>query len=149
MQRAYIIAAAVLFVAVPLFAGGGAADLKKMSGTWAGALIEIGGKPPTDNEKKIKIKLVIVGEKYTVFFDEMKITDGTLKLDGSKKPKTIDAMPSEGEHKGKLQPGIYEVDGDELKIVFTDPGKDRPKEFKTREKTDEVMMSYRRVKGGK
>jgi len=147
MQRFWVIVAAIFFLAVPLFAGGGPADLKKMTGTWAGTLIEIGGKPPTDNEKKIKIKLVIAGEKYTVFFDEMKITDGTLKVDGSKKPKTIDAMPSEGEHKGKLQPGIYEMDADELRVVFTEPGKERPKEFKTREKTDEVMLSYRRAKG--
>ena len=106
-------------------------------------------RAPKDGEKMIKVKLIVAGEKYTVFFDETKVADVTFKLDETKKPKTLDAKPSAGDFKDKVQPGIYQLDGDELKVVFTEPGKDRPTEFKTRAKTEEVMVVYRRVKSGK
>lgn len=148
--------ASVLFV-VAMFAGtlalaqagGGVSDSKKMEGTWQGMVLEIGGKAPSDGEKKISIKLLIKGDRYTIFFDEQKTSEGAFKLDEKKKPKTIDATASEGDFKGKVQPGIYQFEGDELKVVFTEPGKERPKEFKTREKTEEVLIRYQRKKAGK
>jgi uncharacterized protein (TIGR03067 family) len=146
MWRSVAIMAGALLT-VPLIAGGPGTDLKKLQGTWQGTTLEIGGKAPSEAEKKLRVKFVITGEKYTVFFNEMKINDGTLKLDETKKPKTLDVTPGDGEFKGKVQPAIYQLDGDELKVVFTEPGKERPNEFKTREKTEEVMISYRRVKG--
>ena len=40
----------------------------------------------------------------------------TFTLDPTQTPKTIDLTPSAGDNKGKVQPCIYELNGDELKL---------------------------------
>ena len=147
MSRLWTMTLMMACLAVPLLAGDPAGDLKKMQGTWQGAILEIGGNPAKEEEKKIQVKLVVAGDKYTIFVEDTKISAGTMKLDESKKPKTIDAKASEGEFKDKVQLGIYQFEGEDFKVVFGEPGKDRPKEFKTRPKSEEVMVSYRRIKG--
>jgi len=149
MQTRSLAALAMLVLAIGIVVAGEGSDLKKMEGTWQGTVLELGGKPPTDGEKKITIKLVVKGDRYTIFFSEQKISEGAFKLDEKNKPKRIDATASEGDFKGKVQPGIYQLDGDELKVVFTEPDKERPTEFKTRAKTDEVLIRYQRKKAGK
>lgn len=126
-----------------------AKDLKLMQGSWHGEVIEAGGGKPSDKEKEPQVKVVVKGDKYTVFFNDMKYTEGTLKLDASQKPKAIDATPSDGPFKDKVQPGIYEITGDEMKIVFAKPGDERPKEFKTRMKSADVLIQYKRIKDAK
>lgn len=51
------------------------------------------------------------------------------RLDPAKSPKTIDLLP--GKNAGRLKPvlGIYELDGDSLKICLDPEGKERPAGF--------------------
>ena len=51
----------------------------------------------------------------------------TIKLDPAAKPKTIDLT----EKSKKVSLGIYELDGDNLKLCFAEPGTDRPKTFES------------------
>jgi uncharacterized protein (TIGR03067 family) len=53
------------------------------------------------------------------------------KIDPAKKPKEFDMIPLEGppQEKGQTFKGIYELKGDDLTMVFRDPGKDRLKSF--------------------
>lgn len=146
MQTKPLAAFAMFALTMGVVIAGESGDLKKMAGTWRGTILEIDGKPPTDGEKSIAIKLLIKGDRYTVFFDEKKIGEGTFKLDEKKKPKAIDATASEGDAKGKVQLGIYELSGDELKVIFSESGKERPREFKTREKGEEILIRYQRQK---
>ncbi len=130
-------------------AGDAAKDLKLMEGTWSGTFLETGGKPFPDQEKAVKLKLVIKGDKYTVFLEDKKFVEGTLKLDPAKKPKAIAAIAADGAFKGMVQPGIYQIDANAMRVVFSKPGAERPTEFKTKEGTDEVLISYQRIKDGK
>ena len=55
---------------------------------------------------------------------------GTIKVDGTKKPMTIDLLINEGSDAKKTQLGIFEVTGDSLKAGFGDPGTtERPTDF--------------------
>jgi uncharacterized protein (TIGR03067 family) len=148
MRNVAVLLGSVLFLVNLAFAQDEAAkDLKRMEGTWSATILEIAGRPTTDEEKKqVKISVVIEGNKYRTLVDDKQVDHGTIKLDPTKKPKTIDAMPEEGPHKGKTLAGSYHLEGDEMKIVFDDPGKDRPTEFKTREGTGQVLAHYKRVK---
>jgi uncharacterized protein (TIGR03067 family) len=126
-----------------------AKDLQRMEGTWTGTFIEAGGKPLPDNEKAIKIKLVVKADKYTVYISEMKYTEGHIKLDAAKQPRAIDAIPADGPFKGAAQPGIYQFEGDEMRVLFSKPGAERPAEFKTKEGTEQMLALYKRVKDAK
>jgi uncharacterized protein (TIGR03067 family) len=105
---------------------------------------ELGGKKFPDEIRKLT-KLEIKGDKYTVTVGTV-VDRGTLKLNPSAKPKTMDIVGSEGPNKGKTYQCIYELDGDTLRICYDLSGKGRPAEFKTTEGTQLYLVTYKREK---
>jgi uncharacterized protein (TIGR03067 family) len=108
----------------------GKKELEKFKGTWIFVSMERDGKkdePKGDEAPTITFD----GDKFTVKVGDKVVQAGTQKLDPSKKPKTIDAMVTEGDGKGTTMLGIYEADGDTMKACFDSQGKKRPTEFKT------------------
>lgn len=71
-------------------------------------------------------------EKYIIRAGEKVEEEGTFGMDSEKSPKSIDLKIVKGSDEGKDQLGIYELDGDSLKIAFAMPGDEtRPTEFTT------------------
>src|SRR5947208_14011459 len=50
----------------------------------------------------------------------------------AKKPKAVDLKSRQGETKGRIYLGIYELEGDSLKICFSEHEQHRPTEFVAR-----------------
>jgi uncharacterized protein (TIGR03067 family) len=121
-------------------AGGGA----NFDGTWLPSAAELGGKPFPDEVRKA-IKLVIKGDKYTVTTGKQ-VDRGTVKLNPAAKPKELDVIGTDGPNKGKTILAIYERDGDTLRVCYDLSGKGRPKEFKTKEGTQQFLVTYKREK---
>lgn len=67
-------------------------------------------------------------------------------MDGAKNPKTIDMIFTEGPEKGKTSLGIYELDGDNLKICLGLVGRDRPKEYLTKQNSGHALETLEREK---
>jgi uncharacterized protein (TIGR03067 family) len=117
----------------------------KLLGTWVVVSGEEDGKPSPP--EKIK------GSKMTVDKKSIKLTDKDdkqlwildYKLDASTKPAEIDMTVAEGQGAGKTSQGIYELDGDALKICYALPGGDRPKDFKTKEGAKENCFTLKRA----
>lgn len=99
----------------------------KIQGTWKFVSVEMEGKKEEAKDQVI----IFQGDKFTVKVGDMVVQAGTQKFDPSKKPATVDATITEGEGKGTIMLGIYELDGDNLKSCFDMQGKKRPTEFKT------------------
>jgi uncharacterized protein (TIGR03067 family) len=112
-----------------------------LGGKWEIVSLERDGK--ADDALKGAIR-VHEGDKYTVTPKEGKAITGTFKLDAAAKPKTLDMMPGEGRYKGKTLLGIYELEGDTLKVAFAEPGKDRPTDFTP--KAGVVVAVHKRLK---
>src|SRR5262249_5890704 len=136
---------AVAGVAPP--GGGGAKnDLKRVEGDLTGVAHEADGKKLTADEgKKAHGKLGVQGGQYTIYFDGKKAGAGKVKLDADKKPKQIDVVAEEGPTKGKTMLGIYELKGDDMRVCFAQPGKDRPTAFRTEKGSGQILLGYRRV----
>jgi uncharacterized protein (TIGR03067 family) len=120
------------------------ADLKAMQGAWRPSSGESAGKALTFESLK-PIRLVIVDDKYTVTTGEIP-DHGTLKIDATKNPKTMDIVSIDGANKGKKFLAIYELSGDTLKICYDLGGKNRPKDFKTAPGSQLFFATYRREK---
>ena len=117
-------------------------ELAKLEGTWATLYVEIDGK-----ELKADVKndrLVITGTAFT--FTGTSNMEGTLKIDPGKKPRTIDTETTAGEHKGTKMVGIYETDGKRLMVCYRAAPGARPTEFSTSDKSDRILVIYKRVK---
>jgi uncharacterized protein (TIGR03067 family) len=71
---------------------------------------------------------------------------GTFKLDPTKRPKTIDITFTEGKHKGKTVPGIYEIESDAFRVCIARDGDERPAEFSARLGSGRTLVVYKREK---
>ena len=118
-------------------------DAEKMAGEWTMASGERDGQAIPD-EFRTGLKRTVKDDEYIVTKDGETIGKGKFTLDPSKKPKTIDITLSEGEQKGMVIRGIYELDGDTFKICYAQPGVDRPKEFVTKDSAGVSMSVWKR-----
>ncbi len=125
-------------------------ETAKLQGTWRVVSAERDGMKVPDDESK-KITLLIKGDKFTARRTENsekpeeKIYDMSFTLDPSKNPKWIDVNYVDGERKGESSLGIYELNGDTLKICMN-RGTTRPMEFKTEAETSRHLMVLKREK---
>jgi uncharacterized protein (TIGR03067 family) len=120
-------------------------ELKKLEGTWATVSIEAAGHKVSDEDKIKTRKLTTKGDKYTLKVGDETV-QGTIEINPTKKPKTIDVKPDSGSNKGKTLLGIYELDGDSLKICLALPGRDRPTAFTTAAENGQQLVVYKQGK---
>ncbi len=110
-------------------------DMKKLQGTWKTVAVVVEGK--TIEAPSRTATVTIKGDKYTVTYPpsesgETKVSESTFKIDPGKKPREINFTAAVGPDKERPSRGIYELEGDTLKICFN-PDKDgeRPTGFTT------------------
>lgn len=121
-----------------------AKETEKFQGTWSFVSSESSGqKVPAEQLKELV--LIFEGDKHTVKMGSEVIQAGTQKLDAAKSPKEIDVTITEGPSKGTVMLGIYEFDGDTLKVCFDSAGKKRPTEFKSPEGSGIFVNVHKRV----
>jgi uncharacterized protein (TIGR03067 family) len=118
-------------------------ELDKFQGEWVLASGERDGKetPAEDAQKMLR---VVKGDQYTLLRDGKEVAKGTLKLDPTKKPKTIDVLRAAEGSKPML--GIYELEGDTQRVCFGAPGKDRPTEFSAKAGSGNLLSVWKRKK---
>ncbi len=116
-------------------------DQKDIQGTWK---IEKGVKGGEDMPAEEK-------DKITLEFKDSKVIvhggggdkPAELTLDATAKPKTINITPPNDK---KEIHGIYELKGDSLTICFAREGGERPKEFKSEQGTQVMLIVLMREK---
>jgi uncharacterized protein (TIGR03067 family) len=142
---------AVLVLCLFLAAAAGADDANKkdheqLQGTWVTVTGEMNGDKLGDDIAK-DLKFVVKGDKFEVDGPAEVIKQyakGTFKLEATTKPKTIDITVGEGAMKGDLIEGIYEFDGDTLKMCAKLTGKERPADFTTNAGSNMVSLVLKR-----
>jgi uncharacterized protein (TIGR03067 family) len=103
-------------------------DLAKFQGNWQLISAERDGKKTPQEDAK-KITLTVQGDKFVLRKDDVVLSEGTMTLDPSKKPKEVDETITTGPNKGKVFSAIYEIDDEQHKICFASAGKERPTAF--------------------
>lgn len=128
--------------------GGEAADeLARLQGIWQPTAMESDGSALTPEElKKYGTPLTVQGNKVIAQKGEI-TTETPITIDPSRQPKWIEwVVQQDNPDKGKTMLGIYEFDGDTLKICVTKPGTDRPADFTTKLGEPRMMTVYKRQK---
>ena len=102
-------------------------ELAKMQGRWTVERLEENGKAePAEEIKKFTIN--IDGTKFAVNMDGRE-ESMKLQIDPDRSPKWINLTPEFGDDKGKTAKGIYELQGDTLRICARPKGGDRTTKF--------------------
>src|SRR5262245_5526335 len=117
-------------------------DLALIHGEWRIVAWESAGQK-VPREKFGDSRLKFEGDDYTQWAGLTVVERGKVVLKPSESPKTLDFVIKESledEDKGKTQLGIYELDGDTLRICVAKAGAtERPTSFRT--KADSQMNS--------
>ena len=116
-------------------------DLARMQGGWMVASMVVGGMKTPDDEAQTLFR-TLDGDKYTVARFMKVVGKGTFKIDPTKTPKTIDSFPAGTSDQAKSILGIYEFDGEKLKICNAAPGKPRPPTFEATVGSDRTLIVW-------
>jgi RNA polymerase sigma factor (sigma-70 family) len=120
---------------------GAKTDKDLIQGTWVFVSAEEGGKAVPEDAFK-NFEMVFTADKVNLPIKQ-EVKELSYKLDPAKKPKQIDIAFSEKE----IAEGIYELDGDKLKICLTKPDHgDRPTKFDSTEGRESVLIVLKRKK---
>jgi uncharacterized protein (TIGR03067 family) len=126
------------FIACLVLASGVAAQTPKpptaakaldgLQGIWV--IKTFNGQPAGEGE----VSLTITGDKYAQTVNGTVNERGTVTVDPSKKPMTIDLTIEVGGDAGKLQVGLVAVEGDTMTLKLNTPGiATRPKDLSVEE----------------
>jgi uncharacterized protein (TIGR03067 family) len=121
-------------------------DRKQIEGTWKVVALEVSGNKLADEDAK---KLSVVNGSdgtWSLRSEGKEISKGTNIFDPTKKPKSIDFTPTEGQGKDDKFLGIYELSENTRRLCFAPTGKERPTEFATAPGNEWVLVSFEREK---
>ncbi len=119
-------------------------DLEKMQGTWHAIAVEVKGTL-SDADALKKFELVVKNDSYTVKTSGKEHVSAKLVLGADKEPKEMDIVLETD----PVYKGIYEIDGDTLKICLvlsSDDDSKRPKEFKSEEDSNTALFTWERTR---
>jgi uncharacterized protein (TIGR03067 family) len=147
-----VLAILSLIAGVSLRAAGGDAkavtgtkDLEAFKGSWTLISHEVDGKKFSEEEFKDEIVTHDGLGRFSCRRGDRVLGAGTVKLDPTTKPKSIDVTWTEGEHRGKTGLGIYEIDGDTIRVCCARPGgRGRPAEFSAEVGSGRILIVLKR-----
>jgi uncharacterized protein (TIGR03067 family) len=117
-------------------------DMKALTGTWRIVSEEREGTELGDEELKGAEAIYAADGRYSmVRGGDKPVYEGTFEIDATTEPKTIDfTQVSEGRTEGRVIPGIYEIEGDTLRVCRTTGGKGRPTGFSAPAGSGRVLL---------
>ena len=119
-------------------------ELQRLQGAWQIEAQEENGEKLSADELKGRT-LCFGRETYLLRHHNEVVQIAALKLDPTKKIKTVNALVVQGKQKGEIMLGIYERDGDKLKICLDLSGEARPKEFTAAADSSRLLLVCKRI----
>lgn len=122
-------------------------ELDTLHGTWT--LVASEGRGETMSEEDMKKHegfVEIDGNKMRIYVKDMHDLEGVAKFDPTATPKSIDYWHLNGPDKGKTGLGIYELQGDTLRVCWAITGEreGRPTAFSNRPDEHQAINTYKR-----
>lgn len=122
-------------------------DQEALQGKWELVKVVADGRDiPEDKHRGVTIEFK--ADKMTMSDpNSTEKMEAAFKLNTGKKPKHFDATPSSGPFQGKTAPGIYEINGTELKLCLpNDDTTSRPTEFNSTPGSKRALLVLKRAK---
>jgi uncharacterized protein (TIGR03067 family) len=121
-------------------------DLEKLQGVWIMTAMETEGHVLTQEDFEGRNSLY-EGDALSLRAGETVRRRGIVTLDPTRTPKAMNTWDADGPYADQTVPGIYELDGDNLKVCFARPGEPRPSKFSSNKEGGGFLVAvYKRKK---
>jgi uncharacterized protein (TIGR03067 family) len=120
-------------------------DLKKLEGVWDRTYMEYRGEV-WPQEKIEGWTAMYEGDRLTLRIHGKVYRESIVTLDPSRSPRAMNSWDLDGPAADQTVLGIYEFDGDTVKVCFALPCNKRPTEFTTKKGTGFLYCIYKRGK---
>lgn len=114
------------------------ADEKQLQGKWIVESFRYNGNPVDRLKQAVR---EFHDGKYSLTPKSGEGIEGTVKLDTTKSPKSIDLDVN-----GRIIKGIYELDGDTLRLCYNLTSDQRPTEFESKPDSGLIVIVHKREK---
>ena len=131
---------------VPAVAQSAEETQHQLQGTWTATKAKRDGKA---GEDVVGHRLSFEGNRFQIRSkDDKLLYEGTVRVDPSTKPASIDFQHTEGVLKGKTWKAIYTLNGDTLMTCDNAPNLDqgRPAEFEAKAGSGQIIITFQRAK---
>jgi len=119
-----------------------AGTLRQLAGKWVPVEATINGKPVEKDDLE-DILLTFEGAKFISKIRD-KTEEGTISVDDSKTPATMDVLRTKADGEQAMRPAICEIKGDTLRVCYAMKEAARPTAFKSEEDSDTLLVTYKR-----
>ncbi|MGL6072541.1 MAG: TIGR03067 domain-containing protein [Fimbriiglobus sp.] len=117
--------------------------LKPFQGLWAVVSITRDGQEQPQDQAQ-RLVLTVKGSERKIMDGEDVRAEAKFSIDATKTPKEMDIVVSTGPLAGKTLKGIYELDGDTLKINMPLEGDKRPTDMTANEGSKRLLQVFER-----
>jgi uncharacterized protein (TIGR03067 family) len=118
-------------------------DMERMQGDWQCVALTYEGEVLADDEAQAFFRTV-KGSEFTMFQFDKPRSKGSFEINEKQRPKQIDETSARSG--GKASQGIYEFDGERLRICLAAPGAPRPKGFSSKPGSQTSLIVWERVR---
>jgi uncharacterized protein (TIGR03067 family) len=119
-------------------------DLEALQGNWQPVSVTVNGQAL--DKERLKDDSMLIRKNTFVLRSGAGSTGGTFLIDPTKNPKTMDTETLIGEAKGTKSVGIYQLEGDTLRVCYSTDPKARPTEFSAGKDSKRALVVYQRAK---
>ena len=114
-------------------------------GTWTCEAATRDGRVLPEETIKL-LRLTLTGDRFKTSRGKETLFDSVYAVETTKNPKQINMVGTEVPIAGQKAQGIYELDGDTLRMCYTMPGRQRPATFDSPAGSGAYLIVWKRAK---
>jgi erythromycin esterase len=122
-------------------------DIDRFQGTWQVVSLNQEGENRPLAGPFANLQAVVKGENRILRAGETILAQSRYRIDPLAQPPAIDVVLSDGAMRGQTMLGIYEINGDRLRLCLGPAGGERPCEFAPKAGSGHVLQELKRASG--
>jgi uncharacterized protein (TIGR03067 family) len=120
-------------------------DVRQMQGSWQAVLMNQDGEVQPLVGAFANLQLIIKDDRRTIRSGETVFSEAYYRLNPAAHPPTIDLVVTRGGSRGQIMLGIYNISGDNLRVCYAGPGRERPRDFKPKVGSGHALQEMKRA----
>jgi uncharacterized protein (TIGR03067 family) len=120
-------------------------EVGRMQGTWQVVSLNQEGETQPLAGPLAKLQIIVRGDSRTARSGEVVYAQARYRIDPWAEPPAIDVLITQGASRGQTMLGVYELDGDQMRVCLAPHGGRRPRDFAPKAGSGHVLQQLKRA----